>query len=54
MDNWFLLVSVVLILVGLGLVYNKLTRVEALINELGSQIGAYVDAMETEKEGKKS
>lgn len=52
MDFWFLLLSAasVAILVSQWWIYRRLTRrmneIENLINELGSHVGAYIDAME--------
>lgn len=51
-DFWFFLLSAasVAILVSQWWIYRRLTKrmneIENLINELGSHVGAYIDAME--------
>lgn len=54
-ERWFLLLSVVstiINVVGFVVLYRKVSHTEKrivdLVNELGSQVGAYVDAMEDE------
>lgn len=42
-------VSGLAILMGLWLIWRRLTKLEDLINELGSMVGEWIDGQEKEK-----